>query len=157
MSKSFYNLVLFISATKTALCLPAILLNFSLIYVTFKSKFLRKGLCNWLLAIYDGCLIVYLATFPLALFQHLLTINDLMPFWKCFLLQAIPLALFAASFPIMFSIALDRFIGAAFPLNYPSLNNPYYFGSVFFGCACYSALYLSIALGNLFHYSESSM
>ena len=117
MSKSVYNLVLLFTATKAAFSIPAIVLNCSLIYVTIKSKCLRKGLCNWLLAIYDGCLVVYLATFPLALFQHLLTKSDLMPFWKCFLLQSVPLTLFAASFPFMLAIALDRFIVAVFPLK----------------------------------------
>uniref|UniRef100_A0A1I8BWL6 G_PROTEIN_RECEP_F1_2 domain-containing protein n=1 Tax=Meloidogyne hapla TaxID=6305 RepID=A0A1I8BWL6_MELHA len=117
MSKSLYNLVLLINATKAAFSVPAIILNCSLIYITIKSKCLRKGLCNWLLAIYDGCLVVYLATFPLALLQHLITKNDLMPFWKCFLIHSIPLTLFAASFPVMLAIALDRFIGAVFPLK----------------------------------------
>uniref|UniRef100_A0A914KR60 G-protein coupled receptors family 1 profile domain-containing protein n=1 Tax=Meloidogyne incognita TaxID=6306 RepID=A0A914KR60_MELIC len=157
MSKSVYNLVLLFTATKAAFSIPAIILNCSLIYVTIKSKCLRKGLCNWLLAIYDGCLVVYLATFPLALFQHLLTKSDLMPFWKCFLLQSVPLTLFAASFPFMLAIALDRFIGAVFPLKYKSLKNPYYIGAVFFACGFYATFYFAISVSNLIRYYKSSI
>ncbi|KAL3107074.1 hypothetical protein niasHT_019470 [Heterodera trifolii] len=60
----------------------------------------------------------------------------------------VPLFLFCGSFPLMLFIAIDRLIGAVFPIKYRSVKKWSAVGIALVLCALYSFCYMIIALQN---------
>ncbi|KAL3074367.1 hypothetical protein niasHS_015197 [Heterodera schachtii] len=134
------------SVTKSVLCLIGILLNLSLIYVTVRAKWLH-GICNIFLLIYDASVIPFLAGVPFYLNQFVQGYPS-MKVSECLMFQFVPLFLFCGSFPLMLFIAIDRLIGAVFPIKYRSVKKWSAVGIALVLCALYSFCYMIIALQN---------
>ncbi|KAL3096845.1 hypothetical protein niasHT_022279 [Heterodera trifolii] len=92
-----------------------VLSNATLVFVTLKAKNLNS-ICYWLIGANSACIAIYSFTYFVQ-FGIVLISPSGIPLWLCCLLVSVPLFFLCCQYVLFPLIALDRLIGAVFPLK----------------------------------------
>uniref|UniRef100_A0A914IAM5 G-protein coupled receptors family 1 profile domain-containing protein n=1 Tax=Globodera rostochiensis TaxID=31243 RepID=A0A914IAM5_GLORO len=152
---TFFNDPVVLNGGKALVAVLMILSNSILVFVTYKTKALNST-CNWLIAANSACIALYSLTYFVQFGIVLLRPSGI-PLWQCCLLVPVPLFFLCCQYVLFPLIALDRLIGAIFPLK--QMGNRYKHRYMFFALVASTSFGLFIVAASvnksIIHFSEN--
>uniref|UniRef100_A0A914IAF5 G-protein coupled receptors family 1 profile domain-containing protein n=1 Tax=Globodera rostochiensis TaxID=31243 RepID=A0A914IAF5_GLORO len=142
---SFFNDPVVLNGGKALVAVLMILSNSILVFVTYKTKALNST-CNWLIAANSACIALYSLTYFVQFGIVLLRPSGI-PLWQCCLLVPVPLFFLCCQYVLFPLIALDRLIGAIFPLK--QMGNRYKRRYMFFALVASTSFGLFIVAASV--------
>ncbi|KAL3109143.1 hypothetical protein niasHT_013923 [Heterodera trifolii] len=130
------------------ICLMAICLNFSLVFVTIKTKSLHSP-CKTLIALFAFFASFLLFGNCIKFFVFLFGFNYI-PLKSCFLIQIVPLICSSLAINLQCGIGIDRLFGVVFPIWYKSRGKHISFKAIITFCCIRSAINGFIIYINMF-------
>uniref|UniRef100_A0A914IB89 G-protein coupled receptors family 1 profile domain-containing protein n=1 Tax=Globodera rostochiensis TaxID=31243 RepID=A0A914IB89_GLORO len=142
---TIFNDPVVLSGAKAFVAVFMILSNSILVFVTYKTKALNST-CNWLIAANSACIALYSLTYFVQFGIVLLRPSGI-PLWQCCLLVPVPLFFLCCQYVLFPLIALDRLIGAIFPLK--QMDNRYKRRYMFFALVASTSFGLFIVAASI--------
>ncbi|KAL3092035.1 hypothetical protein niasHS_005985 [Heterodera schachtii] len=138
------------------ICLMAICLNFSLVFVTIKTKSLHSP-CKTLIALFAFFASFLLFGNCIKFFVFLFGFNYI-PLKSCFLIQIVPLICSSLAINLQCGIGIDRLFGVVFPIWYKSRGKHISFKAIITFCCIRSAINgFIIYIGSSNHWEQPVM